>query len=162
MGTWQASTSPLSGSRTPGRRLTKPSRKTSISWPSGLICILWHFCPGIPPKWSATWPGPRAAPAKKTRCSTPTPILRSYYGHLEKARDLARRASDSAVRSDAKETGAQWLAYQGMREAEVGNLAAARQGVARALALAPGRNVKVLSALVLARSGETSQSKTIL
>ncbi len=86
----------------------------------------------------------------------------AYYGRLEKARDLARRASDSAVRSDAKETGAQWLAYQALREAELGNAAAARQGVARALALAPGRDVKVLSALALARSGETGQSKTIL
>ena len=86
----------------------------------------------------------------------------AYYGRLEKARDLARRASDSAVRSDAKETGAQWLAFQALREAELGNVAATRQGVTRALALAPGRNVKVLAALALARSGETAQSKTIL
>jgi eukaryotic-like serine/threonine-protein kinase len=86
----------------------------------------------------------------------------AYYGRLEKARDLARRASDSAVRSDAKETGAQWLVYQGLREAEVGNVTAARQGVARALLLTPGRDVKVLSALVLARTGETAQSRTIL
>ncbi len=86
----------------------------------------------------------------------------AYYGHLEKARDLARRAADSAMRSDAKETGAQWLAYQGLREVELGNVTAARQAVGRALALAPGRDVKVLSALTLARSGETAQSKTIL
>jgi eukaryotic-like serine/threonine-protein kinase len=86
----------------------------------------------------------------------------AYYGHMEKARDLARRATDSAVRSDAKETGAQWLAYQALREAELGNVTAARQGVARALALAPGRDVKVISAVVLARSGETAQSRTIL
>ena len=86
----------------------------------------------------------------------------AYYGRLEKARDLARRASDSAVRSDAKETGAQWLASQALREAELGNASAARQGVARALALAPGRYVKVLAAVALARSGETSQSRTIL
>ena len=86
----------------------------------------------------------------------------AFYGRLEKARDLARRASDSAVRADAKETGAQWLAFQAVREAELGNLAAARQGVARALALAPGRDVKVLSAMALARAGETSQSQAIL
>jgi len=85
----------------------------------------------------------------------------AYYGRLEKARDLARRASDSAVRADAKETGAQWLAFQALREAELGNVAAARQGVARALALAPGRDVKVLGALALARTGEISQSRTI-
>jgi tetratricopeptide (TPR) repeat protein len=86
----------------------------------------------------------------------------AYYGRLEKARDLARRASDSAVRSDTKETAAQWLAFQAVREAELGNVAAARQGVARALVLAPGRDVKVLSALALARTGETAQSRTIL
>jgi len=86
----------------------------------------------------------------------------AYYGRVEKARDLARRASDSAVRSDAKETGAQWLAFQALREAELGNGVAARQGVARALALAPGRDVKVLSAVALARSGETAQSRSIL
>jgi len=86
----------------------------------------------------------------------------AYYGRLEKARDLARRAFDAAVRTDAKETAAQWLAYQALREAELGNVAAAQQAVARALALAPGRNVKVLASLALARSGETAQSKTIL
>jgi eukaryotic-like serine/threonine-protein kinase len=85
----------------------------------------------------------------------------AYYGRLEKARDLARRATDSAVRADAKETGAEWLAYHAVREAELGNVAAARQGVARALALAPGRDVKVLAALALVRTSETAQSKTI-
>ena len=86
----------------------------------------------------------------------------AYYGRLEKARDLSRRAADSAVRADAKETGALWLAVQAVREAEVGNVAAARQGAARALALAPGRDVKVAAALALARTGETTQSKAIL
>jgi tetratricopeptide (TPR) repeat protein len=44
----------------------------------------------------------------------------------------------------------------------VGNAGAARQAAARALALAPGRDVKVLSALALARSGESPQSKAIM
>ncbi|MGA9257597.1 MAG: protein kinase, partial [Candidatus Sulfotelmatobacter sp.] len=74
----------------------------------------------------------------------------AYYGHMAKARDLARQAADSAVRADAKETAAQWLAIQAVREVEVGNASAARQAVARALALAPARDVKVLSALALA------------
>ena len=85
----------------------------------------------------------------------------SYYGRLEKARDLSRRATDSAVRSDAKETGALWLAIQGLREAELGNTAVARQIVVRALALAPGRDVKVVTALALARIGDASQSRTL-
>ncbi|MGA7357419.1 MAG: protein kinase, partial [Candidatus Sulfotelmatobacter sp.] len=48
----------------------------------------------------------------------------AYYGHMAKARDLARQAADSAVRADAKETAAQWLAIQAVREVEVGNASA--------------------------------------
>lgn len=86
----------------------------------------------------------------------------AYYGRLEKARDLARRAADSAVRVDAKETAAQWLAFQAIREVELGNVAATRQAVSRALALSPGRDIRVLAAVALARTGETTQSRAIL
>jgi hypothetical protein len=86
----------------------------------------------------------------------------AYYGRMAKARDLARQAADSAVRADAKETAAQWLAFQAVREVEVGNASVARQAAARALALDPGRDVKVLSALALARAGESAQAKTIM
>jgi tetratricopeptide (TPR) repeat protein len=86
----------------------------------------------------------------------------AYYGRMAQARDLARRAAESAIRADAKETAAQWLAFQAIREVEVGNASVARQTVARALALAPGRDVKLLSALALVRAGESSQSKTIM
>jgi hypothetical protein len=101
-------------------------------------------------------------PGEEDQLLTGHADTQAYYGRMEKARDLARRAADSAVRSDAKETGAQWIAFQAVREAEVGNASAARQGITRALALAPGRDVKVVSALALARTGETSQSKAIL
>jgi eukaryotic-like serine/threonine-protein kinase len=86
----------------------------------------------------------------------------AYYGRMKKARDLARRAGDSAIRSGAKETGALWIAMQALREVEVGNTAAAREDVNRAMALAPGRDVKVLAAVALARIGEVAQSKQIL
>jgi serine/threonine protein kinase/tetratricopeptide (TPR) repeat protein len=85
----------------------------------------------------------------------------TYYGRLSKGRDLARRAADSALRSDAKETSAQWLAVQAVREVELGNAPAARTLVGRAMALAPGRDVKVLSAVVLARAGDVAQAKSI-
>ena len=106
--------------------------------------------------WAASRPG------EEDQMLTVHADTQAYYGRLAKARDLARRASDSAVRSDAKESGAQWLVFQAVREAEVGNSALARQGVTRALALAPGRDVKVVSALVLARTGETAESKSIM
>ncbi len=86
----------------------------------------------------------------------------AYYGRMAKERDLARRAADSAERADAKETAAQWIAFQAVREVEVGNTSVARQDAARALALAPGRDVRVLSALALARAGESAQVKAII
>ncbi len=101
-------------------------------------------------------------PGEEDQLLTTHADTQAYYGRMEKARDLARRAADSAVRSDAKETGAQWIAFQAVREAEVGNATGARQAVGRALALAPGRDVKVIAAVALARTGETSQSKAIL
>jgi tetratricopeptide (TPR) repeat protein len=87
---------------------------------------------------------------------------KAYYGRMAAARDLARRAADSAVRADAKETAAQWMVLQALREVEVGDLTGARQSVAHALALAPGRDVRVLSAVALARAGESAQSKAIM
>ncbi len=86
----------------------------------------------------------------------------AYYGHLTAARDFTRRAVDSAVRADSKETAALWQVTGAIREAEFGNVSQARQGAASALKLAPGRDVKLLSALTLARVGDTAQAKTLL
>jgi eukaryotic-like serine/threonine-protein kinase len=86
----------------------------------------------------------------------------AYHGRLEKARELARRAADLAIRTDDKESAAEWLIFQGLREAELGNATAARQIVERALTLSPGRDVKVMAALALARAGDTAQATTIL
>src|SRR5437870_1700226 len=86
----------------------------------------------------------------------------AYYGRLAKARDSSRRAVDSAVRADSKETAALWQVNAALREAEYGNVASAKQGVTAALALAPGRDVKVLAALTLARVGDISRAKAIV
>jgi len=86
----------------------------------------------------------------------------AYYGRMEKARDLSRRAVDSAVRADSKEVGAVWITFQGLREAEVGNGAAAQLSTTRGLALAPGRYVKVLASLALARGGDAAKAKALL
>jgi tetratricopeptide (TPR) repeat protein/predicted Ser/Thr protein kinase len=86
----------------------------------------------------------------------------AYYGRLAKAREFSRRAVDAAVRNNSKETAAIWQVNAALREAEFGNAAAAKQNVAAALALAPGRDVKMLSALALARTGETARAKTMV
>jgi eukaryotic-like serine/threonine-protein kinase len=86
----------------------------------------------------------------------------AYYGRLGKARDFSRRAVDAAVRANAKEAAALWQINAAMREAEFGNSAVAKQDVASALTLAPGRDVKLFAALTLARIGETARAKAIV
>jgi predicted Zn-dependent protease len=86
----------------------------------------------------------------------------AYYGRLLKARDFSRRSVDSAVRDDSKETAALWQVNAALREAEFGNPATAKQDVATALALAPGRDVKLFAALTLARIGEAARAKAIV
>jgi eukaryotic-like serine/threonine-protein kinase len=48
-----------------------------------------------------------------------------------------------------------------LREAELGNADAAKQEVAAALALSPGRDVKVVAALTLARIGDAPRAKAL-
>ena len=106
--------------------------------------------------WSAGKPGDED-PLLSAQSDT-----EAYYGRLAKARDFSRRAIDSALRADSKETAALWQVNAALREAEFGNAAAAKQGVVTALGLAPGRDVKVLAALALARVGETARAKTMV
>ena len=85
-----------------------------------------------------------------------------YYGRLGRARDFSRRAVDAAVRNNSRETAAIWQVNAALREAEFGNLAIAKQDAAAALALSPGRDVEVLVALALARSGENARAQAIV
>ncbi len=83
----------------------------------------------------------------------------AYDGRLDKARDYSRRAVESARAAEATEAAALWQANAALREAEFGNDASAQQGIAAALALAPGRDVKILTTLAWARTGDTSRAK---
>ena len=84
-----------------------------------------------------------------------------YYGRMSKARDFSRQAVASAIRGDAKETAGSWEVNAALREAEVGNGALAKQGAGAALALSPGRDVKVIAALTLARIGDARRAQTL-
>ena len=85
----------------------------------------------------------------------------AFYGRMNKGRELTRRAVDSALRADSKETAAVWEADAALREAEVGYTASVQKGVAAALALSPGRDVKVQAALALARIGDVAAAKAL-
>jgi serine/threonine protein kinase len=86
----------------------------------------------------------------------------AYYGRLAQARDYSRRAVESAERADSKEAAAIWRATAGLREAEFGNVAAAKQDAEAALSLWSGRTVNLLAALTLARAGDTAKAKRLV
>jgi serine/threonine protein kinase/tetratricopeptide (TPR) repeat protein len=86
----------------------------------------------------------------------------AHFGRLNQARELSRRAVESALRNDSKEPAGLLQADGAMHEAELGNPAQARQSAAAALSLAPGRDVEILAALALARSGDTARAQSIV
>jgi hypothetical protein len=86
----------------------------------------------------------------------------AYRGRLVQARDYSRRAVESAVLGGSKETAALWRVTAGLREAEFGNTAAARENADAALSLQSGNNVKLLAALTLARAGDTAKAKRLV
>src|SRR6516162_7175361 len=85
----------------------------------------------------------------------------AYYGRMSKARDFSRRAVESAVRADSKETAGFWRVNAALREAELGDIASAKDGVAAALALSSGQDVKTLAALTLARIGDAVRATIV-
>lgn len=82
----------------------------------------------------------------------------AYSGHFSEARELTRRAADSAQRADKKETAAAYEAEAAVREALVGNLALAKRQAEHALALSNGKEVVALSATALGLAGDSAQS----
>ena len=85
----------------------------------------------------------------------------AWYGKLKNARELTRRAMDSAEHIDAKETAASYQAQSALREVEVGNKEQARTEADAALKLAPNRDVKAIAALALARADDTAGAEKL-
>jgi eukaryotic-like serine/threonine-protein kinase len=86
----------------------------------------------------------------------------AYAGHVRKARQVAKRAVDSAIRADNKETGAIWQANAALQQAAFGNFAEARQSAAEALKLAPAsQSVEVEAALAFAMAGATARAESM-
>ncbi|MFZ0738810.1 MAG: protein kinase, partial [Candidatus Acidiferrales bacterium] len=86
----------------------------------------------------------------------------AYGGHLRTARELTRRAVDSAIHADSKERAAIWHALEAQREAAYGNTADARQEAAEAVKLAPAsRTVAAESALAFAMAGDTTRAESL-
>src|SRR5579862_8536487 len=86
----------------------------------------------------------------------------AYGGHLGKARELTKRAVDSAIRADSKENGAIWQANAALQQAAYGNAAEARQSAAEALKLAPAsQGVESEAALAFGMAGDTARAESL-
>jgi eukaryotic-like serine/threonine-protein kinase len=86
----------------------------------------------------------------------------AYAGHVGKARELTKRAVDSAMRADNKEAGAVWQANAALQRAAYGNAAEARQIAGEALKLVPtSQGVEVEAALAYATAGDTARAESL-
>jgi serine/threonine protein kinase/tetratricopeptide (TPR) repeat protein len=86
----------------------------------------------------------------------------AFGGRVNQARELTKRAVDSAVRADSKENGAVWQAIAAQWEAVYGNPEQARLAAAAALNLAPtSLGVRVESTLALAFAGDPARTQSL-
>jgi eukaryotic-like serine/threonine-protein kinase len=85
----------------------------------------------------------------------------AYHGKLERARQLTEAAESSAKNAGASEAAALWQLLGALHEAELGDPQRARRDADAALAKNPGKNVQILGALVLARSGDRKRSEEL-
>jgi tetratricopeptide (TPR) repeat protein len=82
-------------------------------------------------------------------------------GRLGMARELSRRAVDSALRAEEKEVAADYQADAALREALFGNPAEASQRAMAALGLSQGRDAQYGAALGLALAGDASRAQEL-
>jgi eukaryotic-like serine/threonine-protein kinase len=86
----------------------------------------------------------------------------AYGGHVGKARGLTKRAVDSAVRADSKESGAIWQANAALEQAAYGNATEGQQSATEALKLAPtSQGVESEAALAFAMAGDTARGESL-
>src|SRR3984893_16583867 len=85
----------------------------------------------------------------------------SYFGQLEKARELSRLAFESAEREGAKDSAALWMVSRALREAEFGDQRRAHQDAEAALVLVDSKDIQMTAALALARAGSVAQAQAL-
>jgi tetratricopeptide (TPR) repeat protein len=84
-----------------------------------------------------------------------------YRGQFKNAQELTRRAADSALRTDQKETAAEYLSHDAIRQALGGNVVVAKQQVQAALAKANSRIAEAFSAIALGLAGDSGEAERL-
>lgn len=87
----------------------------------------------------------------------------AYAGHLQKARELSRRAVEAAQTANLAEPAAIWQGISALRDAVYGKTQEARSGADKVLTIAPNsRDAQTLAILVLARIGDQRRAQRML
>ncbi|HKV64358.1 MAG TPA: tetratricopeptide repeat protein [Candidatus Acidoferrum sp.] len=87
----------------------------------------------------------------------------AYAGHVQKARELSRRAVEVAQNSQLNEPAAIWQGIAALREAVYGNFEEARKGADKVLEISPNsRDAQTLAILILARIGDVRRAQTMM
>jgi len=82
----------------------------------------------------------------------------AHKGQFGKARDLTRRAADSARRAQEKETAAEYQGHNSLREALVEKTALAKEDAQSALAEIKGKHGEGFSAIAFALAGDAANA----
>jgi eukaryotic-like serine/threonine-protein kinase len=87
----------------------------------------------------------------------------AYRGHVQKARELSRKAVEVAQNAQLNEPAAIWQGIAALREAVYGNVEEARKGADKVMEIAPNsRDAQILAILVLARTGDVRRAQTMM
>jgi eukaryotic-like serine/threonine-protein kinase len=85
----------------------------------------------------------------------------AYHGRIVRAREFSNRAMEGSQHESSPESAADWIANEGLREAEIGNFDRARKKAEEALALSSGKNVQAGAAVIYARIGDLPQAQKL-
>jgi len=85
----------------------------------------------------------------------------AYSGRLSDARQLSRRAVESAERAQEKEVAATYITLASLREALFGNAEEARRRATSAMERSAGRDVQFGAALALAYAGDNRRAQAL-
>ena len=84
-----------------------------------------------------------------------------WYGRRRDARRFTQRSTDSVERNGEKEAAAMYRAAAALREVEWGNIEQSRSDIRDALRRSPTQEIQEVSALVLARAGDSIQAQQL-
>jgi len=133
------------------------TRKLQHSFPDSIMYYI-SFAERDVPSMERYFSAAKGKPGVEDILLTMQSDTETYYGRLGKARGSSRRAVETARKNGARESAAFWQAYAALHEGELGNSAEAAKQAEAALALAPGRDVRVLAAIALACAGKTAEA----